>query len=136
MTEWVPGLDEPRASGRVTWMSEERHVDRHRLLDDVQELRDELTSMLVHDLRAPLSVITAYIEMLDETETTLTDRARGFLRQMERSCDRMMRLIGDILEVSRLRTQGLSIDSVAMDLSALVLEVAQRFSAPAEQHGI
>lgn len=136
MTEPVPAMNELRASDRVTWTSEERAVDRRRLLEEVQELRGEFTSMLVHDLRAPLSVITASIEMLSQTETALTDRARGFLSQMGRSCDRMIRLIGDILDLSKLEAHKLSMDPVAMDLSALVAEVVQRFSASAEQHGV
>jgi signal transduction histidine kinase len=136
MTEPMPGLNELHASGRVTWASEERAVDRRRLLEEVPELRGEFTSMLVHDLRAPLSVITASIEMLGQTETTLTDRARAYLSQMGRSCDRMIRLIADILDLSKLEAHKLSMDPVAMDLSALVVEVVQRFSASAEQHGI
>jgi signal transduction histidine kinase len=129
-------MNELRASGRVTWTRPEHAVDRRRGLDDVHELRSELTSMLVHDLRAPLSVITAYIEMLGETEPGLTDRARGFLRQMARSCDRMIRLIGDILDLSKLEAHRLAMDPVPMDLGTLVAEVVQGFSPSAEQRGI
>ena len=39
-------------------------IERRRLLRELHELRASFTSMLVHDLRAPLTVIKGYLELL------------------------------------------------------------------------
>jgi signal transduction histidine kinase len=49
-------------------------IERRRLLQEVQDLRASFTSMLVHDLRSPLTVITAYLDMVPGSNREAVDR--------------------------------------------------------------
>jgi two-component system sensor histidine kinase/response regulator len=112
-------------------------IDRSRLLREVQELRSAFTSMLVHDLRAPLTVLTTYIDFLrQETAGPVTDVQQRYLEKMEASCGRMIGLIEDILDLSRLEAGKLRLEREPLDLAGLAADVAERFAPLAAQKGI
>ena len=112
-------------------------IERSRLLQEVQELRSAFTSMLVHDLRAPLTVLTTYIDFLrHETAGPVTDVQQRYLEKMEGSCGRMIGLIEDILDLSRLEAGKLVLQRERLDLAELAADVAERFVPLAAQKGI
>lgn len=102
-------------------------IERRRLLGELQDLRASFTSMLVHDLRAPLAVIDGYIELLQQAKLDpVTERQRRYLGAMRASCERMIRLISEILDVSKLEAGRLSIERQSLDLCALAEDVVER----------
>ncbi len=64
------------------------------------------------------------------------DTARRFLAVMQRNADRMLRLIDDLLLVSRLHEDGLDLEHTAADLSELVFQVTAASKPLAEHKGI
>ena len=107
-------------------------IERRRLLKEVQDLRVSFTSMLVHDLRAPLTVIQAYTELLAQTtEGPAAEKQTRYLARMRESCAQMLRLTGEILKLSKLEAGRLAITPAPMDLAALVIDVADRFGPAA-----
>lgn len=69
---------------------------------ELQRVRDEFTSMLVHDLKAPLQSIVGFAELLVTERLGAMNRdQRDFVARIERSGEQMMRLIQDILKVAR-----------------------------------
>jgi signal transduction histidine kinase len=69
---------------------------------ELQRLRDEFTSMLVHDLKAPLQSIVGFAELLvTERLGTMNDDQKEFVTRIERSGEQMMHLIEGILDVAR-----------------------------------
>ena len=112
-------------------------IERRRLLRQVHDLRASFTSMLVHDLRAPLTVIKGYLELLQRpTLDPTTDRQRRYLASMELSADRMLKLIGEILDLSKLEAGKLALERRPMDLAALAREVADSFRPLATEKSI
>jgi signal transduction histidine kinase len=112
-------------------------IERQRLLRELQDLRASFTSMLVHDLRAPLAVIKGYVHMFQHASPDpLTERQRRYLRAMHESCGRMIRLIGEILDVSKLEAGRLSIERQPMDLRALAEEVVDQVAPVAHSQSI
>lgn len=112
-------------------------IQRRRLLQQVQDLRASFTSMLVHDLRAPLTVIKGYLDLLDlGAGGTLAEKHERYLRKMQESCERMLRLIGEILDVSKLEAGKLTLRLQPLDLSALIAEARERLDPLARQKGI
>jgi signal transduction histidine kinase len=75
-------------------------ADVHRL-QELEGLRDNLTQMIVHDMRGPLTGISGYLELM-EHQTNGTDSARRILRTAGACTDRLMRMASDLLDVSRL----------------------------------
>jgi signal transduction histidine kinase/DNA-binding response OmpR family regulator len=84
----------------------------YRHAQDVIRARDEVLRIVSHDLRNPLSTISMSAEILMDEHITFTEEQK--LRQLRivlRSAERMNRLIGDLLDVSRLEAGQLSLDA-------------------------
>jgi signal transduction histidine kinase len=112
-------------------------VERHRLLRAMRDLQAGFTSMLVHDLRSPLTVFAAYAELLErEAAGPITDKQRRYLGKMRESCDHMLCLIGEILDLSKLEAGKLTLTHGPVDVAALATEIAERFRPLAEQKRI
>jgi methyl-accepting chemotaxis protein len=72
-------------------------------LKENDNLRRELVSNISHDLRTPLSAMQGYLETLIIKGDTLSEEERGrYLKIARRHTVRLGRLIGDILELSKL----------------------------------
>jgi signal transduction histidine kinase len=111
-------------------------VERRRLQRELQDVQASFTSMLVHDLRAPLTVIKGYADLLGATADPLTARQQRYLKSMQDSCSRMLRLIGDILDVSKLEAGRLTLELKPVDLGTLALEIGEQTRPLAQQKRI
>jgi signal transduction histidine kinase len=103
-------------------------IERRRLLQEIQDLRASFTSMLVHDLRGPLTVILGYIELLEQSSAIPTnDRLPRYIRSIRGACDKMLTLIAQILDLSKLEAVGLTLERRPIDLGDLVGAMVERF---------
>lgn len=103
-------------------------IERRGLLEELEELRATFTSMLVHDLRGPLTVIKGYAELLAHFQATAAeDKPKRYVRSIQESCDRMLRLIGEILDLSKLEAGKLTLEPKPVDPVAVAKNVAERF---------
>jgi signal transduction histidine kinase/DNA-binding response OmpR family regulator len=84
----------------------------YRRAQDVIRARDEVLRIVSHDLRNPLSTISMSAEILMDEHINFSEEQK--LRQLRivlRSAERMNRLIGDLLDVSRIEAGQLSLDA-------------------------
>src|SRR5260221_7869510 len=94
--------------------------------------RDDFLSVASHELRTPLTTLQLEIEGMKRAlekrpETALT--SGRFARSVEvaaHQTDRLIRLVEELLNVSRLAAGGLKITPVELDLRDLVLDVVER----------
>jgi signal transduction histidine kinase len=95
-----------------------RTNERLRLLD---QTKDDFISMSSHQLRTPLTSIKGYVSMvLDGDAGRLTPLQRKLLTQAFVSSQRMVYLISDLLNVSRLRTGKFVIEPTRSNLANIV----------------
>jgi signal transduction histidine kinase len=89
----------------------------------LEKLRSEILSLVSHDLRAPLTVLSGYVQML---ERDLTDEQRArIVASMRESTERMRSLVEDLLDSARAQ-QALGPSTVEpVDLAALAAQAAQ-----------
>ena len=92
--------------------------------------RDDFLSVAAHELRTPLTALRLQTERLQRGAPS-PDLPGKLLRQQ----DRLHALIEKLLDVSRARAGRLSIEPHELDASALVREVASRFSDEAARAG-
>jgi len=93
-------------------------------LQGVEERRRELTSDLAHELRSPITVIHGYLEMLSAGMTRMTP---NILAQMTQEIERLMRLVDDLLELSKLETGYLPLQLQPLPLAPLLKEMITNF---------
>ncbi len=97
-----------------------RTNDKLRQLD---ETKDDFISMASHQLRTPLTSVKGYVSMvIDGDAGELTQMQRKLLTQAFISSQRMVYLISDLLNVSRLRTGKFVIETVPVNLANIIQE--------------
>ncbi len=98
-----------------------------QLLQRTDALRAALLSSVSHDLRTPLSVIKAATSSLLEQDVQWDDEARrSFTLAIQREVDRLNRLVGNLLDMSRIEGNALKPEKEWYPLAELVHDVLGR----------
>ena len=110
-------------------------VDNARLYQDAEQAvraRDEVLSVVSHDLRNPLNAIAMSADLLADLPLAEEQR-RKHLEVIRRSCDQMDRLIRDLLDVTKIEAGQLSIEREALEVASLLDEVREMFLSKARE---
>lgn len=103
-------------------------------VDEAFEGQRQFIHEASHELRNPLAVIRTNLEVtLSDPEASAED-LRHTAEVVERSSERMARLVDDLLVYARKGTLSLERDPV--DLSQLITDTAEEFTAPAAAAGV
>lgn len=95
--------------------------------------RDEVMSIVTHDLRSPLGAITLNAQALEELTRGVGDaRVRQMLSTMNESVQWMDRLINDLVDVASIEGGRLSLEPGLVEPAALVQRALQQFALAAE----
>ena len=104
---------------------------------ELQHLREDMIDMLVHDLRSPLSLVMASLSMLgDVTEQRDADQTARLIGISQRSSERMLTLIDELLDISQLERGQLPLNVELTSVGALSREIAKRYLAAASANNI
>ncbi len=99
-------------------------------LQGVEERRRELISDLAHELRSPITVIHGYLEMIDAGMTTFSPEIQ---LQMQQETSRLISLVNDVLELSRIEDGYLSLQLEPIDLPRLLKGIVTSFTTASLQ---
>lgn len=92
-----------------------------RLLEETERLQTALLNSISHDLRTPLASITGSLSSLLEDEALLSPPARRELAQNAwEEAMRLNRLVGNLLDMTRLQSGALRIAAQPADVDELV----------------
>jgi signal transduction histidine kinase len=106
-------------------------------LKQLDETKDEFISMASHQLRTPLTSVKGYLSMVLEGDVgTLNDMQRKLLMQSFNSSQRMVYLISDLLNLSRLRTGKFIIEPKVTNLADVIEGEVEQLSANAKGRGL
>ncbi|MCA9340045.1 MAG: HAMP domain-containing histidine kinase, partial [Candidatus Saccharibacteria bacterium] len=109
----------------------------NRQLIELDTTKDEFVSMASHQLRTPLTSIKGYLSMVLEGDVgKITAEQRQLLDEAFTSSERMVHLISDFLNVSRLQTGKFMIDRKKTDLANVVSQEVESMKQIAESHGM
>lgn len=107
------------------------------MLRKLDKIKDEFVSIASHQLRTPLTSVKGYISMiLDGDAGKINNQQRELLGEAFISSERMVHLINDFLNVSRLQTGKFMIDKKPTDLSKVVGEEIDSLRPSAVSRGI
>lgn len=102
-------------------------ANRAEVLRRTDELRTALLSSVSHDLRTPLAAIKASGESLLQRDVVWSEEDRdGFAEAIVRESDRLNRLVGNLLDMSRIEGGALRPQRDWYDVGELVREVVGR----------
>ena len=95
-------------------------------LQRAESLRDSLASMLVHDLRAPLTTILAPLEMLSSNAFGELNEMQSEVAEMAtRGANRLLYLVNELLDVSKLESGNMTLQPSEFLLAPIVEEALE-----------
>jgi len=145
LTVQLPGEPKPRvlrsyseqvsgASGEAMgWMGVYDDVTRER---EVDRMKTEFISTVSHELRTPLTSIKASMALLLSENAGLDGEAVELLQVSKRNADRLVRLVNDILDVSKIEAGRLQLDPKEHQVGALCAEAVAGIEALAQKVGV
>ena len=104
--------------------------------EKLERSRREFVANVSHELRTPLTTIKSYLEALDDGAIEDPGLARKFLGVTRNETERMIRLVTDLLHLSRLDSKQTVISKEPTDVANMLEDVADRFSFQLQQRNI
>jgi PAS domain S-box-containing protein len=101
-----------------------------------QRVREEWVSVVAHDLRQPVALIIGYASLLAGEAAPCPPPLAAHAREILASARQLNRLIGDLLDFSRIEAGRVTIRPQAVDLPTLVREVVDRQAAATSGHPV
>jgi signal transduction histidine kinase len=125
---------ERRATEADLRRQEEQLREQARMLQEADRRKDEFLATLAHELRNPLAPICNALELIrqGEKDSSLRERAR---EMMERQIAQMVRLIDDLLDVSRITQGKIQLRKERVDLAAAVQSAVEAIRLLIETSG-
>lgn len=104
----------------------------HEELRRAQTEAETLASMLVHDMKGPL---TGMIGLAEVVASELSGPLKGDLKMIESQGRRLQTMVEDLLAIARLERGVLTAAPESVDLSAMLTAIANSYSTAAQQAG-
>lgn len=98
--------------------------------------RREFVANVSHELRTPLTTIKSYLEALEDGALEEPALAKRFVGVTRNESERMIRLVTDLLHLSRLDSKEAGLKKRMTDVSEMLEDVADRFSFQLRQRHI
>jgi two-component system sensor histidine kinase VicK len=95
--------------------------------EKIEENRKEFVSNVSHELRTPLTSMRSYLEALIDGAWKDEELAPQFLDVAQSETDRMIRMIQDLLHLSRIDSGKSDLEKELIDLRGLFVQVLNRF---------
>jgi two-component system phosphate regulon sensor histidine kinase PhoR len=96
----------------------------------LRKMRRDFVANASHELRSPLTVITGYLDSLDEDESVPDAWARP-VAQMRTQAHRMRQILGEMLELSRLESAGKAATDDMVDVAGLMEQCREAYEGHA-----
>ncbi|MFJ4376373.1 ATP-binding protein [Pseudomonas japonica] len=151
VTVFVELYRQRKALDRQLQALERSQREQQQLLEQLQvargeleravRMRDDFMSIVSHEVRTPLNglILETQLRKLhlarDNADAFTLDKMRAMVERDERQINSLIRLIEDMLDVSRIRTGKLSIRPSRFDLGQLVAGLVENFAAQAAAAG-
>jgi two-component system, sensor histidine kinase and response regulator len=96
-----------------------RHAQRlssqNESLRELDRLKDEFIGLVSHELRTPLTSIIGYVELLKDARARDLDTGE-FADVIQRNAERLLRLVGDLLFLSKMQSGAMTTNVRSVDL--------------------
>jgi len=101
------------------------HVDR---LHALETLRDNLTHMIIHDMRSPLWAISGNLDLIMMERSALSPNGQESLKDASVAVQTLIGMVSSLLDVSRLESGNMTVQQAPCDVRRVVHEVSEILS--------
>jgi len=125
----------PSGTQELHRLAEAFNIMAGRLETHVDELK-AFVANASHELRTPLTVVKLHAEALRDGAIDEPEVANQFLSEIESEVDRLVRMVNDLLDLSRMEAGMISTKRSLINLSAIVTDVYETFRIRADRADI
>jgi signal transduction histidine kinase len=127
-------LEKKRARDREVQLFE-RLRESHQRLQELEKLRDDLTRMIVHDLRTPLTSVLGGMQMLTVLGD-LNEEQREMTTIAVRGGEALLGMINDLLDVGKMESGSMQLDYAMLDAVELVADATNQVARLSESRNL
>jgi signal transduction histidine kinase len=112
-------------------------IENGRLYDAVQtanRAQSEFVSLVAHELKVPMTSISGYADLLSVVGP-VNEKQEAFIANVKNGVKRMMVLVSDLNDISRMESGQLQVKSEKVDVRTAVNEALEGVSQQIEDHG-
>ncbi|MGO4501530.1 MULTISPECIES: response regulator [unclassified Dyella] len=124
---WLLDVTEARAAEAAI-----RHAKE--VAEEATRAKSAFLANMSHEIRTPMNAIIGMSHLA--LESSQDARQRGYLENIHRSAENLLRIINDILDFSRIEAGGMSLERVAFNLDDVIGQVAGIIGLKAQEKGL
>jgi signal transduction histidine kinase len=104
-------------------------------LKELDRLKDEFISIASHELRSPAATVKNYLWSVLNDGVNLNEQEKEGIRKAADANDRLIKLVNDLLDVSRIEAGRLMLNPEIFELAGLVAETVEEVKKKTERSG-
>jgi len=105
-----------------------------KAIGDANQTKDLFLASMSHEIRTPLNGILGFTQLLKETE--ITEEQHEFISIIEKSSEHLLRIVNDILDLSKIKAQKIELESINFDPIESFENAIESYSAKAIKENI
>ena len=103
--------------------------------DSANQAKTRFLANISHEIRSPLGAILGYVDLIEDRATS-PDERRRYLRTIRRAGNHLSRLLGDLLDISRIEAGRLELNERTCELADVLADLASAFEPQAAEKGL
>jgi two-component system, OmpR family, phosphate regulon sensor histidine kinase PhoR len=104
---------------------------------EIEQAKSDFTSMIVHDLRGPLSGIQGTLEfILDGKDSKLSSLQTELLEESKRESERMMHLVDELLDFSKIESGNFEVSNDPVQVASMLKRSVRSLQQAAARDGV
>jgi two-component system phosphate regulon sensor histidine kinase PhoR len=103
---------------------------------EAEQAKSDFTSMVVHDLRGPLSGIQGTLEFVLSQETRMESLSQDLLTEAQRESERMMNLINELLDFSKIESGNFVVEKEPIRVAGVLRRAVRSLQSVAARDEI
>ncbi len=129
-------LTAEQAAREMSELAQQQLAEQNTRLRDIAEAKTQFLATVSHELRTPLSSIISFTELIRLDEPEPSPDTAGSLDVIERNARRLLRVVGDLLLLSRIEAGDTPLDLAAVRVPEIITDVASSAAPGAAERGI
>lgn len=113
-------------------------IENSRLYDKAQEASKAKSAFLAnvsHEIRTPLGAMLGFAEILQDADG-LTSELKDSVETIYRNGQQLLRIVDEILDISKVESQKIEIEKLAVSLKEILLDIEHLLTLRAEEKGV
>ena len=118
----------------LNMMDDLNETNKH--LKDLDEAKTNFLNVASHELKTPLTAMSAYLDVLDDDKGSFNEEQKMGLDAIKRNSNQLKMLINNILEISRIESGRFEVNITEVDVKAKILLAVDNLKILAENKNL